>query len=718
MFLAIAWLVPAGLFASGTIRGRVVDAQTGAPLPGANVQAMGTLRGASADLNGVFVIPHLEAGTYAVRATMMGYRFVTLSNVRVTDGATTDVTFRLKETPIAFDPVVVLAGKSEQRLDEAPVSISVVTAREIARRNPPNLIGALETAPGVHFVGNQINIRGSSGYSFGAGNKVLLLLDGVPVYASDTGEFNWDMIPPHDIERIEVQKGAGSTLWGASALGGVVNIITRDPESEGLVRVHIAGGKFDKPYYPEWEWTERSRLYFLREDVSFSKRAGRVGVRLSAGHAKSTGYTMLGESEKVNLTGKFDVRLSDAVRWTTYAAWNRTERGYFIQWMGPNDPYEVDTAYLDNVAATNQLNIYTRMRATLSSRLALSVRASMVRTLMGTTFGTGADFNPAYGQGAEVQADLIPVPGHTVTGGVQFQLDAGSTQFFGSHKGYFIGPYLQDEWAINDNLKLTTGFRYDRYQLVGGLKEDLLSPRVGINWRPWKGTSFRASAGSGFRAATIVERFLELSVMNFTIKANPDLAAESSRAYDVGFRQAITSDWHVDVSLFDTEYWNLIEAHLDLLRGQIQFRNIPRARIRGLELTTRGAARLSLFRQIVQPSLEVSLTAMDHEDLKWHEPLTYRPKVLTTVKASLGVGPVTLQADYRYASKIDAVKIYPINARVPMHFVDVRAMWDMGPMTLKLGATNIFQYNYAPMESNLMPPRTFTVGLEGSAEVF
>ncbi|OQX56967.1 hypothetical protein B5M50_06555 [candidate division KSB1 bacterium 4484_219] len=219
-------LVPTASIASGYVTGKVIDSKSKAPLPGANVQIMGTVRGASTDRNGNFTIEKVPPGTYSIRASMIGYRSVTLKNILVRDKQETKVFFELRETPIEFDPIVVLAGKTKQRLDQAAVSISVVSAKEIKRRNPTNLIEALETVPGINFIGNQINIRGSTGYTYGAGNKVLLLLDGVPVYASDTGEFNWDMLPPLDIKRIEVLKGAGSTLWGASALGGVVNVIT------------------------------------------------------------------------------------------------------------------------------------------------------------------------------------------------------------------------------------------------------------------------------------------------------------------------------------------------------------------------------------------------------------------------------------------------------------------------------------------------------------
>ena len=104
---------------------------------------------------------------------------------------------------------------------------------------------------------------------------------------------------------------------------------------------------------------------------------------------------------------------------------------------------------------------------------------------------------------------------------------------------------------------------------------------------------------------------------------------------------------------------------------------------------------------------------MHHENLKWHEPLTYRPQLLVTLKSIFHLNPIALHIDYRYASKIDEVKIYPINDRVPMKFLDARLSYDFWHLTLQAGVNNLLQYNYAPMESNLMPMRTFTFTLQG-----
>jgi len=713
LILSAVFLMQASLHGSGSIMGHVMDLKTGAPLPGANVQLAGTVRGASADNRGFFRIDGLPAGVYTVRASMISYKTAVEDGVSVQDDSQAALVFQLEETAIELNPIVVLGGKIEQRLDESAVSLSVITNRDILKRNPTNLIQAMETAAGVHFVGDQINIRGSTGYTFGAGNKVLLLLDGVPVYASDTGQFNWDMLPPLDIERIEILKGAGSTLWGASALGGVVNVITRQPTASGQFLFSSTMGLYGRPEYDEWIWTDTGRLHYTRTDASFNRQFGPFGMRISVGRYQSTGYTQIGDFRKSNLVGKFDYRFSRGIKWTVYAAYSNIYRGFFVQWKGPNNPYEVDESNLDNYAGTNQLNLYTKLAVPVSPVFGLNIRASMVRSLMGNQFGKDSDFNPAIGQGMELQSDWIFHPDHTLTAGLQYQHDTGSTKYTGDHKGFFLGPYVQDEWRIRENLRLTAGFRYDRYQLVGGKREDLFSPRLGVNWRPWARTVLRGSVGSGFRAATIVERFLELTVMNFKIVANPQIKAESSWAYDVGLRQTLSENWNIDISLFDNEYWELIEAHLDLIRGQIQFRNIPRARIQGLEAAMNASAPTRAFGLPLTPGLQLSLTAMNHENLAWHEPLTYRPDLLVTVKTSLSAGPVAFEADWRYASRIEAVKVYPINKRVPMKFFDIRLAYSIYKLKLQAGIENLFNYNYAPMESNLMPMRTFTAGLQG-----
>lgn len=702
------------LAAQGVLSGKVIDAATGKPISAVNIIVTETVFGTASRADGTYRISALPAGSYTVVASRIGYVTETAEHVIISNGTTTSLEFSLAETVVELDPVVVIGAKTGQTLNRSPVSISLITARDIERQNAVSLVQSLEQIPGVHFVGDQMNIRGSTGYTFGAGNKVLLLLDGVPVYAADTGGFNWDMIPVLDVKKVEVLKGAGSTLWGASALGGVVNVITKSPETQGRLRLSLNSGIYDRPYYREWEWTHHPPLFYTRPDISYAKRFGRVSLRVSAGYLYTTGYHELGRAEKAAFTGKFSYRLPGGITWTGYGSYNRNDQGYFVQWKSQNDPYEVDETSRNNYAVTNQLNLYTKVDIPVSAVFALNLRASLVRTLMGSEFGTPGDFNPALGQGAELQAHWVPVPGHRITGGIQFQQDAASTRYFGSHSGYSLGPYLQDEWTVTPRLRLTAGFRYDRYQLRTEPGEDLISPRVGVNWQPFHHTFIRASAGSGFRAATMVERFLELSIMNFSIRKNEALRAERSQAYDLGIRHHFNSDCTLDLSGFYTGYDDLIEAHMNLIRGFIQFRNVPRARVYGFEGTLNLGGTLQLFSRRFATGCQVSLTAMQHENEATHDPLPYRPNVLGMVSGLVKSGPVTGQVRYRYASEIAEVKVYPINERVPMHFLDVTISLQLRSCRLQAGLRNLLQYNYAPMESNLMPMRTYTFGVYGS----
>ncbi len=705
------WAVGAAAQRTGEVQGRVLDARTRAPLAGANVLVVGTRYGAAADEEGRFVIRGLPPGVYEIQVRMIGYRPEVIRGVAVLPGRrVADLTVELHETAIEVDPIVVSAAKREQLLRDATVSISVVTERQIRRRNPLDLAQAIEMVPGVHFVGNQINVRGSTGFTLGAGNKVLLLLDGVPVYASDTGEFNWDMIPPDEVERIEVVKGAGSALWGASALGGVVNIITKEPRAN-RVRFGFTMGKYDRPVYRQWIWTDWDRLHYTRSCFSLARRFGRWALRASLGRTMDTGYRQLGDSKKFAGTLHLSRRFRRGGRWITYVAYSWISRGFFIQWKGQNHPYEVDPTELNNRAHVDQLNAYTKLTLPLSPRLAVSGRVSVVRTLMGSYLSRPTDFNPALGQGGEVQVDWLPGAHHSLTIGFQVQQDGGSARYFGRHRGLFLAPYVQDEIRLTGELRAILGLRYDRYRLDSGRREDLLSPRLGINWQPGRAVALRASAGSGFRAATIVERFLEVQIQNFTVRPNPGLRAERSWAYDLGARLYPASDWVVDFSLFRNEYWDLIEAHLDLIRGFIQFRNIPRARIQGVELTSDVSRRIRLLGAVWTVGLRASATLMHHEELEFHDPLPYRPKRLVTLQWTVRGGRLDCELDYRYASRIEQVKVYPINQRVPMKFWDLHVGMRLGSVRLRFSCRNLTNYNYAPMESNLEPPRRYEVSL-------
>lgn len=698
----------------GKIVGVVTEANSGNKLPGVNVQIEGTVLGASTDIHGNFIIRNVPIGRYVVRATMIGHRAARITDVAVLPHQETRIEFQLEEIPINFDPLVVTANKAQKELDLTANSISVVSAPEIRTRNALRVDQVLEAVPGVNFIREQVNIRGSTGFTIGAANRTLLLLDGVPVMASDTGEFNWDLLPVLDIEQIEVVKGAGSALWGTAALGGVINIISKAPTEQGKTLVRILAGEYDEPRYEEWRWTKAPQGYG-RVDISHSRKIGPLGFRFSLGRHVSTGYTEMDDFKRFNATGKLVYHFKDGSSWTLYTAYNYNAGGIFVGWDDPQKPFQVRPANRNSRGEIKMANFYTNYNWILSTRAALKFRLSYLMTLMGNQFVRSADFNPARGFGGEVQGLLMPSSKTEVTYGCEFKWDTGSTKYFGDHQGYTIGLYSQIEYRFRPNFRVTPGLRYDRYKLIGGLSQDLLSPRFGVNYKPFESTILRASAGSGFRAATIAERYLDFENRSVMIEANPELKAETSWSYDLGYRQYVTPNWYIELGAFRNDFDNLIE--IDLRQSEIQFakdirvavkfKNLLQARIQGVEMATSGHWWHDRLR------LQASATVIDPKDLTTGATLTYRPRVIAYLNPSVSLGHWEFHADYRYASRIEAVKLFQYDERVPQKVWNFRLIYHYNKLDLQFAINNALDYYYTQIERTLGEIRNYSFTVMG-----
>jgi outer membrane cobalamin receptor len=698
----------------GTITGIVTESSSGDKLAGVNIQIEGTVLGASSDTQGNFVIRNVPIGIYTLKATMIGHRSERIPNVQVLPKKEVKVSIQLEETPINFDPLIVTANKTQKELDLAPNSVSVIAAPEIRDRHPLRVDQVLEAVPGVNFIREQVNIRGSTGFTIGAANRTLLLLDGVPVMTSDTGQFNWDLLPVLDIDQIEVVKGAGSALWGTAALGGVINIISKAPTEHGKTLIRIMAGEYGEPRYEEWKWT-KTPLQFGRMDFSHSRRIGPFGFRLSLGRHVSTGYSEVGDFKRFNATGKFIYNFKNGSIWTLYTAYNYSGGGIFVGWDDPQKPFEVKPSNRKSRGEIKMANFYTKYSWILSPKVAFKFRLSYLMTLMGNQFIKSVDFNPARGLGGEIQGVLLPSSNKEITYGCEFKWDTGSTKYFGDHQGYTIGLYGQLEYRIGNNLRITPGVRYDRYKLINGLAQRLLSPRMGINYKPFESTVLRASAGSGFRAATIAERYLDFETPSVVVEANPELKAEASWSYDFGWRQYLTRNWFFEIGAFQNNFDNLIEIDLrqseilfsEEIRVAVRFQNLLAARIQGLEFTTSGHWWNNKIR------LQASTTILDHEDLSTGEALTYRPKVIAFINPSVHFGQWEFHADYRYASRIEKVKLYQYDDRVPQKVWNFRLIYHLKNFDLQFTINNALDYYYTQIERTMGEIRNFTFGITG-----
>ncbi len=199
---------------TGTLTGIVMDASTDETIIGANVVSLSdNTTGASTDIEGNYSFT-LPVGTNKVICSFMGMQPDTVE-VKIEAGKNTVHDFVLGLHVEQLGIVVVSAGKFEQKLEELTVTMNVIKPELIENRNATNITAALEQTPGLTIMDEEPQIRSGSGYSFGIGSRVAILVDDLPILNGDIGKAEWSFIPTENVEQIEVIKGASSVLYGS-----------------------------------------------------------------------------------------------------------------------------------------------------------------------------------------------------------------------------------------------------------------------------------------------------------------------------------------------------------------------------------------------------------------------------------------------------------------------------------------------------------------------
>ena len=690
-----------GIFA--TITGKVVDSRTREPLTGVNIQIVGTYLGGTSGIDGTYTLKRIPLKICTLRFSMIGYKTAQVADIELELGSVVAVpTVEMEAAAIDMDPIVVTASKQQQNLSVIPHSISVLPELELIDRTPLRLDNALESIAGVHFIENHINIRGSSGYTRGVGSRVLLVVDEVPMMNSDNNEINWNILPVMDVERIEVIKGTGSALYGSNALGGVVNVITKSPSEVGRVKIRTLNAVYTNPLYDDWKWTDRT-LNYSRNDISYSKSFGALGINLALGFHRSTGYRTDNDFQRFNSSAKLIYNFPDASKLTFYGGYSYENRSEFIEWQDQHNPLLSSPFYSGARLKMSFYDTYLHYQRQINARMGFKIRVSFISSLLGDQYNRSNDYFPAEGIGVEAKLDWMPHRSHSLTFGTEYKIDGGHSKYIGNHQGYSVAPYIQDQWQIHRNMTLTLGLRYDDYQVVNSTyRESHLNPKFGFNFTPYAGTILRFSSGSGFRAASITERFINFKYKLFTAVPNEDLKAETVWSFDLGLRQQITNNWWIDAAVFLNDYDNYIEPVEEILDDfslQIQFQNVVRARIRGVEVSTKG----SWWKNHL--GLDANFTYMNAKDLNTNNPLTYRPDILAFITPSIKFDPVEFQAEYRYASRINSVMLYSYDDRVAQKVWTFRGYLRLRPFTAIIALNNVFNYAYTQLERNLKETR-------------
>lgn len=719
-FLLALFCLPAGAF-PGSVTGRVTSGEDGGALVGVNVLVQGTFRGTTTNSRGEYRLADVPPGRITLVFSIVGYQRITRAGVAVEEGKETILNVSMTQTPIQTEQIVVTASKREQSLEEVPISISVLDAADINRRNSQTIDEALRYIPGVNITGTQVNIRGSSGYSLGAGSRVLLLLDGVPFIAGDTGELNFESIPMGQVDRIEVVKGASSALYGSNALGGVINVITKSIPDGSETTVRTYGGFYTDFPDAQWQWSSKTR-FFDGQSISHSHKAGDLGISLFLSHQIDDGYRQNDYRRRYNLLMKLKEDLSSSNSLTLSFGLASQYSGQFLYWRN------LDSALLPPARHFNDDLLSTRYyfnglyNDALSDHVLFTAKLLWYHNMWGFEATGDAARTQSLDDGFRLEAlsTLLVSDAHTLTLGVDGNIDLIGGDAFESRSIGGLALFGQDEARLFENLTLTLGARFD-FQTVGLTGEGgQLNPKIAVAYNPAAGTTLRASYGRGFRVPSLPEAFISAGSTGLLAVPNKDLKPEKSNSYEAGVSQRIGDAGSFDLAFFRSEIDNLIEPGL-IVTGQeiqVQWRNVIKARVQGFETSMK----MGLLDNSVVSSL--GYTYVYPENLTQHDILKYRPRHVLYANANARAGPFSASVDFRFVSRIDRIDDELVNSgvvpdgdeRVPIYVTDFRIAADIRvsglPLTATLSVNNVFQHRYVELIGNIMPPRNFVLVLE------
>jgi iron complex outermembrane receptor protein len=707
---------------TGSIIGKVDDAASLQPLVGANVIIRGTFLGTTTDSSGSFQIRGIGPGQHVAVISMLGYARTSIQFALPSD-APLKFEVHLAPQEVETQQVVITASRREQSLHDVPVSISTVSAKALSLRIPTTLDDALRYVPGVNMMYDQVNIRGSSGYSRGVGTRVLLLFDGLPYLTGDTGEITWETIPVFQIERIEIVKGAGSALYGSSALGGVINVITKDIPDKPKVGFRLYSGIYSNPGFAEWNWSAKSR-FNSGGYVSFSDKVGSLRYLASVARSVDDSYRENDAYHRWDFYVKTIYDLTSRQSLTLVANLNERIHGNYFWWKSLREATKPADSQLNGGVWTNRGNVSIAYKEFVSDKLFYNVKGIYYGNFWrDDSSGRINNVSASHLFYSEVEATYAFNGANILTSGIAANYDRVTSNLFGAHPGVGLAIFAQDEWTVNDGMKLTAGARYD-WQRVSVLNSgSQLNPKVGIVYSWDEATSFRASLGTGFRYPAISELYTNVStgVSILNIVPNPNLHAESSVSFEIGVSRAISDRVLLDWALFENDFRDLIEPGVDTTTNPIaiEFANVTRARIRGSEVDLK----FNLVDKLLNG--ELGYTYIDSKDLSTGEVLKFRPRNTLYGSLQLNIEHLTLETDYRYMSRVEAidenlVRFAPItdgDQRVPIKVADLRAFYDLSgvyvPVRLGLTITNMFNYHFVELIGNLSPVRMVSLTLDG-----
>lgn len=485
-----------------------------------------------------------------------------------------------EEPPIYEEQVVVTASKVEQQLVNAPATMSVVTADVIASTPATNYAELLRSVPGVNLSQTSardfnITMRGATST---LATSTLALLDGRSLYLDFFGFVAWDLLPvnPNELKQIEVIRGPASAVWGANAMNGVVNFISKTPRELDGTTATITFGSFDRKA-ENGERLDAGTMFGINGTHARAVN-DRWAYKISAGGYTSdpfprptgtipngTGTQFPAFTNQGTTQPKFDTRVDydapDGTYKLAFAGGYSGTDGIIHTGIGPFDMTGVGVTYGTMRYARHafKFNVFTNLlNGDASGLLAVGVDGKPILFQFDT-------------KSYDVEAGNINTFGgrHVVSygGNVRFNSFDLSIAPRGDNRTE-LGGYVQDEIFLNDYLRLNLGGRVDKFD---NIDDAVFSPRVAVILKPAADHAVRVSFNKAFRSPSLINNFLETRIVNqlnlgainpalngvifnFPVSANGNesLTEESTESFEIGYTGIIRNRATVSASVYFT----------------------------------------------------------------------------------------------------------------------------------------------------------------------
>ena len=557
------------------ISGIVTD-MNNEPLPGATVvvKELSTL-GAVANVDGHYELRLPDNKDYTLTATFVGYIDV---SKKVSDKQEDVLNFQLTESSTTLDQVVVTGTRTPKLLKDVPIVTRVISGLDIKRMDATNISDLLQTElPGIEF-SYSMNQQTSLNMSGFGGNSVLFLVDGERLAGETLDNVDYSRLNMDNVQRIEIVKGAASSLYGSNAVGGVVNIISREFQEPWSVNINGRYGAHNEQRYGGSVGFNAGRFNSMTNVQYTSIDA--IDLSKGTDNEEVGDYSMIYGNSTLNIKERLIYTPIDNLKFTARAGYFFRERNssesqkerYRSFTGGLKGNYNITDK--DDLEVAYSFDQYDKCDYLVFGDLDVRDYSNVQHTLRALYNHTFADKH-ILTVGGDYMRDYL----------MSYQFTDG-----GSYIQHTADAFAQFDWNPHKKFNLIAGLRFDYFSEA---KLTHLSPKLGLMYKLGN-CSLRGSYAGGFRAPTLKEMYMNFYMGNiFMIYGNPDLKPESS--HNLSLSAEYMKGNH---NLTVTGFYNIVDNRIttawnQALGGQV-YTNMSRLQVMGVDANASGKYRCGI----------------------------------------------------------------------------------------------------------------------------